>query len=98
VEGDYVGVLDIGDRVFSKFDVFPGAATGQFFGFISDTPFMSVTTGSATGSTSANLSFTLDTLVYGESSAITEIPEPATWALAARAVALFAFRRRNHVK
>ena len=58
-DGAYTASLDTGDIVNSLFQVFPGAVTGQFIGFISDTPFSSITIAAATG-----FSYTLDTLVY----------------------------------
>jgi hypothetical protein len=87
-EGAYSGTLNIGDVITSKFDTFPGFATGQFLGFTSDTPFTSITIASLTG-----FSYTLDTLVYGEAGAIDtsgatdgggtsgDVPEPASLTL-----------------
>ena len=86
-EGAYQGTLNLGDQVLSFFDVFPGQATGQFLGFISDTAFTSVTIAALTG-----FSYTLDSLVYGQAEEIVpedgqpgedghEGAEPATLAL-----------------
>lgn len=75
--GAYSGTLSTGDVVPSAFDTFPGTFTGQFLGFISDTPFTSVTIAANTG-----FSYTLDTLVFGDAQAIVDaaspVPEPAT--------------------
>jgi hypothetical protein len=99
-EGGYTGTLNIGDTVLSKFDVFPGTATGQFLGFISDTPFTSVNI-RTTGGGLTPFSFTLDTLVYGQAQAIIDvgdpnapIPEPGTLLLFGSALAAEGIRRR----
>jgi hypothetical protein len=63
--GAYFAVLDTGDFVSSIFDVFPGSITGQFIGFLSNTPFSSVTIVGLDG-----FSYTLDTLAYGDGAAI----------------------------
>jgi hypothetical protein len=96
-DGAYTGTLNIGDVVPSVFDTFPNQQTGQFLGFISDTPFTSVTIAATTG-----LSYTLDTLVYGAAEDVvtpTPIPEAATVLLfgygMATAAALRRFRKRN---
>lgn len=65
VDGAYFAFVETGDFVSSVFDVFPGFATGQFVGFLSDTPFSSVTIVGVAG-----FSYTLDTLVYGDGAAI----------------------------
>jgi hypothetical protein len=41
--GAYSATNDLGDVALSFFDPFPGFSTGQFVGFISDTPFSAVT-------------------------------------------------------
>ena len=64
-DGAYFAFLESGDFVSSVFDVFPGFTTGQFVGFLSDTPFSSVTIVGVAG-----FSYTLDTLVYGDGAAI----------------------------
>jgi hypothetical protein len=103
VEGGYTGTLSIGDAVQSKFDVFPGFATGQFLGFISDTAFTSVVIGTTGAST--RYSYTLDTLVYGQAQAIRDVvepdldpgapvPEPGTFLLLGSALAAAGIRLR----
>ena len=87
-EGAYQATLNIGDLVLSKFDVFPGAATGQFVGFTSDTPFSSVTIAALTG-----FSYTLDTLVYGDARAL--VPEPASIGLLGLGLMAWAVKRRR---
>jgi hypothetical protein len=75
-DAEYSATLSTGDVVTSLFEVFPGLSTGQFIGFVSNTPFSSVTI-----SASTLLSYTLDTLVYGAASAVVGVPEPGTLAL-----------------
>ena len=66
----YRVVLSTGDDAFSVFDPFAGAGTGQFLGFVSDTPFTSLTLSAESG-----FAYTVDTLQSGA------VPEPGTWAL-----------------
>ncbi|MDH3767778.1 MAG: hypothetical protein OES99_04930 [Gammaproteobacteria bacterium] len=68
----YSASTNTGDVITSLFEVFPGETTGQFIGFVSDTPFTSVTIAALSG-----FSFTLDTLVYGDASAVV-VPLPGT--------------------
>lgn len=76
----YTATLDIGDIALSIFEVFPSTSTGQFLGFVSDTPFSVATIAAVTG-----FSYTLDTLVYGNAAAVTpgnsQVPEPTSFAL-----------------
>ena len=79
-DGAYTATLDIGDIVLSLFEVFPSTTTGQFLGFVSDTPFSEATIAAGTG-----FSYTLDTLVYGDAAAVTpgngQVPEPTSLVL-----------------
>ncbi len=54
--------------------------TGQFLGFVSDTPFSEVTIAAGTG-----FSYTLDTLLYGDAAAVKpgngQVPEPTSLVL-----------------
>jgi len=72
-DGDYTATLNTGDVVTSLLEVFPNTTTGQFIGFISSDPFTSVTVAAI-----ADFGYTLDTLVYGDASAV---PEPSAAAL-----------------
>ena len=75
--GSFDVVLNTGDQAFSIFETFPRAGTGQFIGFVSDTPFSTVTLTANTGA-----SFTLDTLLFGSRAAVVgAVPEPGTWAM-----------------
>lgn len=75
--GAYSVLLDTGDTSLSIFESFPARGTGQFIGFVSNTPFTSVTL------RSTGLSYTLDTLIYGAREAVVTpgVPEPAAWAM-----------------
>jgi len=76
--GAYTATLNIGDVVNSVVDPFPGFpgfGTGQFIGFISDTPFTSVTIAHG-----GNFAYVLDTLRYVKAEK-TQVPEPASLAL-----------------
>jgi hypothetical protein len=72
-DGAYSALLDTGDIVTSLAEVFPNEITGQFIGFSIDTPFTQVTI-----ATETSLSYTLDTLAFGEASALVPIPA-AVW-------------------
>jgi len=94
-QGAFSALLSNGSTALSRFDVFPGQATGQFLGFISDSPFTSVTISATTG-----FSYTLDTLVYGAAQAITNpnpVPEPASLILLGSGL-LGAVRRQRRLR
>ncbi len=75
--GSYDVLLNTGDTALSIFETFPGTGTGQFIGFVSSTPFTSVTLRGQSA-----FPYTLDTLIYGEASAVVGgVPEPASWAM-----------------
>lgn len=88
-DGAYSATLDTGVVVTSLFEVFPGQITGQFIGFVSDTPFTSVTIASLTG-----FSYTLDTLVYGDASSVV-IPLPGALVLFLGVLPVLGLRRRR---
>jgi hypothetical protein len=69
--GAYSATNDLGDVVLSSFDHFPGFSTGQFVGFISDTPFSAVTIASPGDFTNG---YTLDDLNFVP----VAVPGPAT--------------------
>jgi hypothetical protein len=71
INGAYTATLNTGDVVLSLFEVFPGAITGQFIGFVSDTPFSNVTIAATSG-----FSYTLDTLAFGSAAALPAVPGP----------------------
>ena len=75
-DGTYQGVTDLGDAALSSYDPFPGTDTGQFIGFLSDTPFSSVTIGISGVS---GFNYTLDTMRFGV--AAVPVPEPASLGL-----------------
>lgn len=73
--GAYLLTNNLGDVAPSFYDPFPGFGTGQFAGFISDTPFFAVTVTNPGG-----ISYTLDDMIYlGAQQAA--VPEPGSVAL-----------------
>jgi hypothetical protein len=74
--GAYTATVNDGSNsaIPSVFDVFPNASTGEFFGFTDSSSFDSVTI----SANSPAFSYTVDTLVYGDASAITATPEPSS--------------------
>lgn len=74
--GAYRAVLNTGDDAFSIFETFPGAGTGQFIGFVSDSPFTSLTLSAESG-----FAYTVDTIRFGDRAAFGAVPEPSTWLL-----------------
>lgn len=87
--GDYQASVNDGSGsvIPSVFDVFPNAETGQFIGFTDTSSFTTVIIsgvadpGTDGGNCAAGLcSYTVDTLVYGNASAIVApgVPEPST--------------------
>jgi len=84
--GDYVLINDLGDTALSEFDPFPGVDTGQFVGFISNTPFTSVT---VSGTPFAF--WGLDDMTFA-----TQVPEPTSFGVVGAAlVALGLIRQRR---
>lgn len=76
-DGAYDVLLNTGDTALSIFETFPGRGTGQFIGFVSTSPFTTVTLRANSG-----FPYTLDTLIYGAASEVLGgIPEPANWAM-----------------
>jgi hypothetical protein len=67
--GAFSATNGLGDVALSVFDPFPGSSTGQFVGFISDTPFSAVTIAAPGGFT-----YTLDDLNFVP----VAVPGPAT--------------------
>ncbi len=82
-DGAYSATLNTGDVVLSLFEVFPGQITGQFIGFVSDTPFSSVSI-----SQNDAFTFTLDTLVYGDAATVV-VPLPGALLLLLSALPIF---------
>jgi hypothetical protein len=96
--GDYVATINLGNTILSKFDVFPGTSTGQFIGFISDTPFTSVSISPLADPNQSSYSYTLDSLVYGNAAAIVNAasPEPSTVGIFGLGLLLLALVGRRH--
>lgn len=76
--GAYTATTDGADVINSVFDPFPGFNSGQFVGFSSDTPFISVTIAPTT-----QFTYTLDTLRAVPAG---RVPEPSSLLLAAAAL------------
>jgi hypothetical protein len=70
-DGSYTATTDLGDVAASVFDPFPGFTGGQFIGFVSDTPFSSVTIAAVT----PDFGYVLDTLRHQTGSGGV-VPEP----------------------
>jgi hypothetical protein len=107
--GDYEATVNDGSNSFvsSLLDVFPNQETGQFIGFTDSSSFTSVVispvSDPGTGGghcASATCSYTVDTLVYGDASALST-PEPSVWAMMLTGFAglgAVALRRRREIK
>jgi hypothetical protein len=88
--GDYLLTTNLGDVVSSFFDpLYPGSPIGQFAGFISDTPFTSVTV-----SSTANALYGMDNLVYGRTRAAA-LPEPSMLSLLGMLLGVIMVTTRN---
>ena len=86
-DGAYTASIDTGDIVSSLFEVFPNQSTGQFIGFVSDVAFTDVTI------VSSGFSYTLDTLVYGDASAVVPVPA-AVWLFGSGLIGLLGMRKK----
>jgi hypothetical protein len=62
-DGNYKAITNSGDIVLSYYDPFPGYDTGQFVGFISDTPFNQITLSSLPFPPGENVAYGFDDLV-----------------------------------
>ncbi len=86
-DGAYSATINTGDIVSSLSEVFPNQSTGQFIGFVSNVAFTDVVIVSSGG-----FSYTLDTLVYGDASAV--VPVPATvWLFGAGLISLLGMNK-----
>jgi hypothetical protein len=88
--GAYTLTTNAGSVIPSFFDPFPGAATGQFAGFSTDTPFTTVTVLAPGG-----LSYTADNVTYAVAGVV---PEPSAFALLGLGTAgllAYGWRRRR---
>jgi hypothetical protein len=89
--GAYRATTDLGDVALSFFDPFPGVSTGQFVGFLSDTPFTQVTLAAPGG-----FSYTLDDLNFVPVAVPpVAVPGPATLTLVGAGLAGAASWRRS---
>jgi hypothetical protein len=88
--GAYTATLNTGDVVLSLFEAFPGFTTGQFIGFVSDTPFSNVMIASTSG-----FAYTLDTLQFGNAAGLTPVPIPAALPLFAAGLGIVTFLARR---
>lgn len=86
----YRATLNTGDEVSSLFATFPGFVTGQFIGFVSNTPFSSVTIRGL-----SVYAYTLDTLVYGNASSVRPVPTPGTLAMLGLGLCALGWTRRR---
>lgn len=96
--GDYKGVVNDGSSsvIPSVFDVFPNTETGEFLGFTDSAPFTSIVisnvadlgTGNGSCNSNGTCSYTVDTLAYGNASAVSGVPEPATFGMAGLGLAI----------
>jgi hypothetical protein len=88
--GAYTATLNTGDVVLSLFEHFPGFTTGQFIGFVSDTPFSNVRIAATSG-----FSYTLDTLAFGSAAGLSPVPIPPALPLFAAGLGIVTFLARR---